>query len=130
MMQTNFTRRMLFSFALLIAASLSVTNAAEPAQKIKVWPDKPPGEARELPPEADLTKPNEGMVAGKRVIRLGNVSTPEFPLYPAPADKANGTGVVICPGGGHSILAWDLEGTEVAEWLNSQGVTALVLKYR
>ena len=42
----------------------------------------------------------------------------------------NGTAVVICPGGGYNILAWDLEGTEVAEWLNGIGVTAIVLKYR
>ena len=44
--------------------------------------------------------------------------------------KPNGAAVVICPGGGYSILAWDLEGTEVAQWLNGIGVTALVLKYR
>ena len=47
-----------------------------------------------------------------------------------PKDRRNGSAVVVCPGGGYSILAWDLEGTEVAEWLNSVGVTAVVLKYR
>jgi acetyl esterase/lipase len=51
-------------------------------------------------------------------------------LYSAPKTKANGTGVLIAPGGGYNILAWDLEGTEVAEWLNSIGVTAVLLKYR
>jgi len=45
-------------------------------------------------------------------------------------DKDTGTAVVVCPGGGYNILAWDLEGTEVATWLNSLGVTAVVLKYR
>jgi acetyl esterase/lipase len=44
--------------------------------------------------------------------------------------KRNGAAVVICPGGGYNILAWDLEGTEIAEWLNTLGVTGLVLKYR
>ena len=45
-------------------------------------------------------------------------------------EQATGAAVIVCPGGGHHILAWDLEGTEVAEWLNSLGVTAFVLKYR
>lgn len=77
-----------------------------------------------------MTKPGQGMVAGKSVIRLGDVSTPTITVYRP--DKASDTGasVVICPGGGYSILAWDLEGTEVCEWLNSIGVTGVLLKYR
>jgi acetyl esterase/lipase len=51
-------------------------------------------------------------------------------VYQPAKDKANGAAVVICPGGGFNILAYDLEGTEVAAWLNSIGVTAVVLKYR
>ncbi len=97
---------------------------------IPLWPGKPPGETKELPPEADTTTPDSDKIAGRRLMRIGNVSTPTLTVYPAPADKATGTSVVICPGGGHYILAWDLEGTEVAEWLNSIGVTAFVLKYR
>jgi acetyl esterase/lipase len=119
------------SAALTAAISLSATwlPAAEPVV-IDLWPDKPPGYQVEGGPERDMTRPNEGKVAGRRVIRLGNVSKPQVHVYPAPKDKANGTAVVICPGGGFNILAWDLEGTEVAEWLNSIGVTAAVLKYR
>ena len=45
-------------------------------------------------------------------------------------DKDTGTSIIICPGGGHNILAFDHEGTEVAEWLNTLGVTGIVLKYR
>ena len=45
-------------------------------------------------------------------------------------DSATGAAVVIAPGGGYSILAWDLEGEEVAQWLNKIGVTGIVLKYR
>lgn len=99
-------------------------------QVINIWPGKPPGETKELPPEADTTKPDSDKVAGGRVMRIGNVSTPTLTVYPAPSDRATGTSVIICPGGGHYILAWDLEGTEIAEWLNSIGVTAFVLKYR
>ena len=97
---------------------------------IDLWPDQPPGQAIELPPEADQTKPDDKLIAGRRIIKLGNVSTPQIAVYRADPSLANGTAVVVCPGGGHYILAYDLEGTEVAEWLNSIGVTAVVLKYR
>jgi acetyl esterase/lipase len=80
--------------------------------------------------ERDMSKPSDGNVAGKRVIRLGNVTQPVLEVFPASPAKRNGTSVVICPGGGFNILAWDLEGTEVAQWLNKKGVTAGVLKYR
>jgi acetyl esterase/lipase len=95
-----------------------------------IWPGKPPGETKELPPEADTTKPDGQLVAGRRVIRLGSVSTPQIAVYKPTADKDTGAAVVVCPGGGHYILAYDLEGTEVAEWLASIGVTGIVLKYR
>ena len=55
---------------------------------------------------------------------------PTLTVFAPPADKANGTGVVICPGGGYGFLAEDHEGKQVAQWLNSQGVTAFMLKYR
>lgn len=104
-------------------------QAGEP-KTIKVWPDKAPGETKELPPELDVSKPGQGLVAGKPVIRLANVSMPTLAVYRPAKDKATGAAVIVCPGGGHNILAYDLEGTEVAEWLNTIGVTALVLKYR
>jgi acetyl esterase/lipase len=103
--------------------------AAEPIT-VNLWPAKPPGEAKELPPEADQTKPDDKLIAGRRIIKLGNVSVPQLAVYQPPKEKNTGAAVVICPGGGHHILAWDLEGTEVAEWLNEIGVTAIVLKYR
>ena len=90
----------------------------------------PPGYQVTTGPEQDTTKDDGRQVAGKRVIRLGNVSVPQISLYLPPAEQRNGSAVVICPGGGFSILAWDLEGTEVAEWLNGLGVTAAVVKYR
>ncbi len=110
--------------------ALSAASAADPALVLDVWPGKPPGETRSYPPEADTTKPDGPLVAGRRVIRLGNVSTPQLAVYrPEPA-RDTGAAVVVCPGGGFNILAYDLEGTEVAAWLNSVGITAIVLKYR
>lgn len=119
--------------ALLLAAlctSPGVLPAAEPVFTRDIWPGTPPDETKTLPPEADQTKPADKLIAGRRIIKLGNVSTPQIAVYRPARDKDSGTSVVICPGGGFNILAYDLEGTEVAEWLNSVGVTGIVLKYR
>lgn len=122
------------AFFLLLVALLPLpllSGAPAPLVTVKLWPGTPPGdEALALPPEGDLTKPSDALIAGRRIIKLGNVSTPLVEVHPAPRDKANGAAVVICPGGGFNILAWDLEGTEVSAWLNSLGVTGIVLKYR
>jgi acetyl esterase/lipase len=121
------------AWAAALALSLWAGGACQTGAQhvIAVWPEgRGPGDTLELPAEGDQSKPNEGLVAGRPVIRLGNVTHPELVWYPAPADKATDVAVVICPGGGHRILAWDLEGTEVAQWLNSLGIHAGVLKYR
>ena len=111
----------------LVCASLS--SAAEPLV-VSLWPGKPPGETKDLPPESDQTKPEDKLIAGRRIIKLGNVSTPQLIVYRPAKEIDTGASVVICPGGGHHILAYDLEGTEVADWLNGIGVTGIVLKYR
>jgi acetyl esterase/lipase len=116
--------------ALAVSTLAFSTQAAEP-EPIKLWPnERGPGDTKELEPERDMTKPGDQLIAGKRVARIGNVSVPTIQVFAPPADKNTGAAVVICPGGGHHILAYDLEGTEVAEWLNSIGVTGVVLKYR
>lgn len=99
--------------------------AAEPLT-LDVWPGKVPGETGKIGPEEYLPQ-KEGQ---RQVARLANVSRPTIAVYRPAEEKQTGTAVVICPGGGYHILAMDLEGTEVAEWLNSIGVTAIVLKYR
>ena len=108
----------------------AATFAHAAPEPIALWPGPVPGEKGGLPPEADTSKPGEGLVSGKPLIRLGNVSSPTITVFPAPAEKAGGAAVLVCPGGGYHILALDLEGTEVCEWLNSIGVTAVLLKYR
>lgn len=108
--------------ALLLALLLPKGLWAAEPQVMNVWPGKAPDETRQEKPETSETK-------GK-VTRTTNVFVPTLTIYPAPKDKNTGTAVVICPGGGYSILAWDLEGVEVAEWLNSIGVTGIILKYR
>ena len=81
-------------------------------------------------PEHDITTAKDALVGGRPVIRLTDVSNPTFTVYwPDPA-KATRTAVVVLPGGGYQILALDLEGTEICQYLNSIGVTAILLKYR
>jgi acetyl esterase/lipase len=117
--------------ALVVAFVLAqlVARGSEPAP-LALWPGAAPGEIAALPPEADITKATDQLVAGRRVIRLGNVSTPTITVYRPEASRDTGVAVLVCPGGGYYILAMDLEGTEVCAWLNSIGVTAVLLKYR
>lgn len=97
--------------------------AAQKPATFDVWPNKAPGEKGDVGEEKYM--PPQG---AKPVQRLTNVTRPTVTIYRP--ENANGAAVVICPGGGYSILAMDLEGTEVAAWLNSIGVTGIVLKYR
>jgi len=96
---------------------------------IDVWPHGAPGAPANLPPESDTTTAKDNLIAGKPIIRLGNVSTPTLTLY-TPTGKSTGAAIVVFPGGGYRILAIDLEGTEVCNWLNSAGITCVLLKYR
>jgi acetyl esterase/lipase len=76
-----------------------------------------------------MTTAKDNLIAGKPLIRLGNVSVPTLTVY-SPARKNSGAAVVVFPGGAYHILAIDLEGTEVCDWLNSAGITCVLVKYR
>ena len=116
---------------LFLALCAPLLHADDPTPTVvKLWPNGAPGEKGDIGEEKDLSKPGDGSPGGKSVIRLGNVSQPSITIFAPPADKANGTAVVVCPGGGYHILAWDLEGTEICDWLNSLGITGVLLKYR
>jgi acetyl esterase/lipase len=115
---------------LVMALLSSNAFAASPANVIDLWPGLAPGEKGNIGEEKDTTKPTDQLIAGKRVIRLGHVSRPTISFYRPPPGKDTGAAVLVCPGGGYHILAMDLEGTEVCEWLNTMGVTAVLLKYR
>jgi len=107
-------------------------------QVVHLWPGKPPGPAHEgLPPEklfeAPWRKTNPDgpyRVAGRPCMLITNVSQPTITIYRPAREKDTGAALLICPGGGYHNLFWDLHGTEVAEWLNTLGVTGIVLKYR
>src|SRR5579859_1941022 len=97
--------------------------------QVKIWPNSAPGAAATSAPEMDMTKPTDNLIAGRPLIRLGNVSVPTITVY-SPSHGNTGAAVVVLPGGAYRIVAIDLEGTEVCEWLNSAGITCVLLKYR
>jgi acetyl esterase/lipase len=119
-----------------VAAFSTALMAQQPAWQpspghltLPVWPGLAPGVPADSPGEIDTTTARDKLIAGKPVIRLGNVSTPTLTVY-SPKGGSTGAAVVVFPGGGYSILAIDLEGTEVCDWLNSARITCVLLKYR
>ena len=125
----SLTKRSTLALAMLVCFSgVEYVRCAEPS--FKIWPQEAPNEKGNIGAEQDMTKPDEAKVDGKPVIRLGNVSEPTLTLYKATGARGKSPCVLVCPGGGYYILALDLEGTEVCEWLNSIGVSAALLKYR
>lgn len=95
--------------------------------QMPIWPGVAPGS---LPgPDRESLATAENTVAGKPWVYVRYVSRPTLTIYP-PKGKNTGAAVVVFPGGGYQILAMDLEGTEVCDWLTSQGITGVLLKYR
>ena len=118
-------KRGLCAVAAVVLLAPGATGAGKPLT-VNVWPSKAPGEKGDVGEEkVQESKPGE-----KKVKRITNVTVPTLTVFKPAKDKDTGAAVVIAPGGGYNILAWDLEGEEVAAWLNSIGVTGVVLKYR
>jgi acetyl esterase/lipase len=101
-----------------------------PAQQItlSLWSRGAPESTTLSGPERDATLPTDKLIAGQRIIKLTNVTEPALAVYKAGA--ANSPAVLVFPGGGYQLLAYDLEGTEVCAWLNSIQVTCVLVKYR
>ena len=113
-------------FPLLIGVCLINTSMAQ-ENPILLFPKGAPGETIKLIEKADT---DGGKTGGESVLRITNVSEPTITIYHAPDEVASGAAMIVCPGGGYNILAYDLEGDEVCEWLNNLGITAVLLKYR
>ena len=97
-----------------------------------LWSGGAPGASTAKAAEQDTTTAKDRQVAGRPVIRIGNVSVPTLTLYGVKSAPNSGPtpAVVVFPGGGYYVLAIDLEGTEVCDWLTSEGITCVLLKYR
>jgi len=103
-----------------------ILGAEEPSV-VPVWPGVVPGDYSAIGPER-VRAPSEAPTKDAKWIT--GVTKPTISIFRPARDKNTGAAILICPGGGYWNLAWDLEGEEVAAWLNTVGVTALVLKYR
>lgn len=108
---------------LSVAFASGVGAFAQTPQEIRLWPGKAPGSEAWTVAETTTTSP-----AGDRTI--ANVSDPSVTVFLPPESTSTGAAVVVAPGGALRALAWDSEGVKVAQWLNSKGIAALVLKYR
>lgn len=106
----------------VVFAALITAQAADPQMVVDLWPGKVPGESGPGGGEKMSGK------AGGR--QLTNVSKPTISIFRPAKEKNTGAAVVIAPGGGYNYLSWDHEGLDVAAWLNSIGVTGVLLKYR
>jgi acetyl esterase/lipase len=118
--------------ALIAVAAFAQKPAWQPPAgrlTMNLWPHGAPGATPDPKPEVDTTTARDNLIAGKPLVRLGNVSTPTLTVY-TPSGKNTGAAVVVFPGGGYRILAIDLEGTEVCDWLNTAGVSCILVKYR
>src|SRR5579883_1944381 len=110
-------------------AQTSTTWQPSPGHtQIPIWPGATPDPQPVKGPEGMETDP-KFLVAGKPVVGVTNVTRPTMTVY-SPAGKNTGAAVVVFPGGGYQILAIDLEGSEVCDWLTTKGVTCVLLKYR
>jgi acetyl esterase/lipase len=119
------------TFAFLgIGFLLATAPALAQRQAILLWPNGNPEASKIIGPEYDPTTAATRIVSGKVTIRVTNVSHPSMAVYLAPPAKNTGAAGVVFPGGGYDHLAYNIEGTEVCEWLNSIGVNCVVVKYR
>jgi acetyl esterase/lipase len=114
-------------YILILVALSGLLAWGQQPSVIALWPNA--AATSSAPPEVDKTTAKDNLIAGKPLIRLGNVSNPTLTVYAAKSN-ASGAAVIVFPGGAYSILALDLEGTEVCSWLNSVGVTCVLVKYR
>lgn len=114
------------SFSVRAAAQAPAWQPAPGRAQVAIWPWEPPDARSGMKPESSKTG---GSIAGRPVTEADDVSRPTMTVY-APAGKNTGAAIVVFPGGGYQILAMDLEGTEVCDWLTTKGVTCILLKYR
>ncbi|HZJ79048.1 MAG TPA: alpha/beta hydrolase [Dysgonamonadaceae bacterium] len=112
------------AFVLFITFCTSVIAQQTP---ILLFPNGAPGETKRM---VEQEKMSDNKTGGCPVLLINNVSKPTITFYPAPADNNSGTTIIVNPGGGYNILAYNLEGTEICKRFNSFGINCVLLKYR
>ena len=104
--------------------TLSFNGFSQKMNMVHLWPGNVPGE------KSAKNAPMVSSDTSNHVLRISEVTDPGFVVFEADPLRRNGAAVLVCPGGGYSILAIDLEGYEIAKWLSKEGYTAFVLQYR
>lgn len=120
-------RRIAFASTLLVAVIAALPARAGEPLVVDVWPGKAPGDVGIKGQET--SRIHQSPLVGPTKL-ITNVTKPTLTIYQPPKEKNTGTAMIICPGGGYWDLYWELEGEEVAAWLNSVGMTGIILKYR
>lgn len=108
----------------IVFATMSIQSQEKP---VLLFPNGAPGETGKMKQVDDLSG---NKVAGCPVLRIGQVDEPTLTFYPAPADNNKGVTIIVNPGGGYNILAYNLEGTEICKHFNSFGINCVLVKYR
>jgi len=109
-------------FALLCLVNVLIVKSQN--LTLKLWPEGIPGSITDPSYVEKIT------TADGRITRCEKVVTPDLTIFLPVPEKANGAAVLICPGGGYGVLAFDHEGNAIAKWLNDNGIAGIILKYR
>jgi acetyl esterase/lipase len=133
-MQRNFILRAVVALAAALTSCVIASSApgAEPLV-VSIWPGQAPEEPGGIGPERTRPSPQldrKQVEVTESTKLITAVTNPTLTVYRPAKDKETGTAMLICPGGGYWDLYWQLEGEEVAAWLNSIGVTGIIVKYR
>lgn len=110
--------------------AVTITTASAQQLTLPLWSHGAPEASSARGPERDINAATDPLIAGRTIIRLTDVSEPTLTVYKADAAKNSKAAIMVFPGGGYQILAYDLEGTEVCTWLNSIHITCVLVKYR
>ena len=120
--------RLAAALCLLVGCCLNCAVFGAEPLIVNLWPDKTPGDVGITGQEE--SRIYQSPILGEPTKLITNVTQPTLTIYQPAPDKNTGTAMLICPGGGYHNLFWELEGEEVAAWLNAQGMTGIILKYR
>jgi acetyl esterase/lipase len=126
-MGNSAVNRIACALSLLVGFFVTIPALAAEPLVVDLWPGKTPADVGIKGQETSRIQQSP-LVGPTKLIT--NVTKPTITIYKPDWDKNTGTAMLICPGGGYHALYWELEGEEVAAWLNSQGMTGIILKYR
>lgn len=112
-----------------LSAQTFVWQPSPGHKQLPIWPGAAPDPQPVAGPEFAKLSGKNDLIGGKQVTEVDNVTRPTMTVY-SPTGKNTGAAVVVFPGGGYQVLAIDLEGSEVCDWLTPRGITCVLLKYR